>query len=108
MYKKEIVFYETESGKKPFYDWFKSLDKKTKERILVRLNRLQEGNSGDFKYLDEDIYELKLRFGSGYRIYYGNCEDIIVLILCGGDKSSQLKDFQKAKTYFKDFKERIK
>lgn len=108
MNKKEIVFYETESGKKPFHDWFKSLDKKTKERILVRLDRLQAGNPGDFKYLDEDIYELKLRFGSGYRIYYGNYEDIIVLILCGGDKSSQSKDIQKAKTYFKDFKECIK
>lgn len=108
MNKKEIIFYETESGKKPFYNWFKYLDKKTKERILVRLDRLQEGNLGDFKYLDGDIYELKLFFGSGYRIYFGNCEDIIVLILCGGDKSSQLKDIEKAKSYFRDYKERIK
>ncbi len=107
MHKKEIIFYQTETGKKPFYNWLSSLDKKTKERILVRLDRLQDGNLGNFRYLDNDLYELKLHFGSGYRIYFGNYKDIIVLILCGGDKSSQTQDIKKANRYFDDYKERI-
>lgn len=107
MNEKEIIFYESKSGKKPFQFWFKSMDKKIKERILARLDRIEQGNFGDYKYIDDDIYELKFNFGSGYRIYFAQDGDAIVILLCGGDKSSQSQDIEKAKNYFKDFKERI-
>lgn len=66
-----------------------------------------QGNLGDYKSLGEDLYELRLHFGSGYRIYYGELEDIIILLLCGGDKSTQSRDIIKAKNYFKEYKESL-
>lgn len=75
-------------------------------RIYKRLERLQEGNYGDFKIIDEEISELRFTFGSGYRIYFTEQDEIIVLLLCAGDKSTQSKDIQKAKMYLKELNER--
>lgn len=86
----------------PFIEWMNSLDKVTKARIQSRLTRLLENNFGDHKKLDSEISELRLKFGSGYRIYYTEVDNVIVLLITGGDKSTQSKDIQKAKTYFKN------
>ncbi len=81
------------------YDkWFKKIkNNQYKARILARLNRIRQGNFGDFKQLEDDLFELRLFFGPGFRIYYTVQEDTVVLMLCGGDKSSQQKDIEKAK-----------
>jgi putative addiction module killer protein len=60
---------------------------------------------GDHKYLCDEISELRLDFGAGYRIYYSENNSIIILLLCGGDKSSQDRDIKKAKEYLKNYKE---
>lgn len=92
-------------GKKPFADWFaKFKDSKIKARIRQRINRLEEGNYGDYKSVGDGVYELRLFFGSGYRIYFAEVGDTVVLLLCAGDKSSQSKDIEKAKEYWKEFK----
>ena len=100
---KEIKYYITKSGKCPFKIWFNSLDKS----ILTRIDkRLTEDNYGEFKQLDSNISELKINFGSGYRIYYTEKNDVIIILLCAGDKKTQSKDIQKAKEYFEDWKGR--
>jgi putative addiction module killer protein len=82
----------------PLYEkWFAKLkDSSVKIKILARLARVENGNFGDFKQLKEDLFELRLFFGSGLRIYYTVQDDRVVLLLAGGDKSSQSKDIEKA------------
>jgi len=106
MNQKIIKIYETPEGKKPFENWLNSIkNQKIQDRILIRLNRLESGNFGDTKYVGDDVYELRYHFDSGYRVYYGLDGEFIVLLLCGGDKSTQSKDIDKAQKYFKEYKE---
>ena len=103
---KEILTYKTLDGKCPFDIWLNNLDNSTKARIIKRLEMVAEGNYGDFKKIDSDISELRFKFGAGYRIYYTEVENIIIILLYGGDKSTQSKDIKKAKVYLQDLKER--
>ena len=61
------------------------------------------GNFGQCEPVGEGVFELKIDFGPGYRVYFGKIGAKCILLLCGGDKSSQKNDIQKAKTYFKDY-----
>lgn len=81
------------------YDaWIDSLkDGTVRSRIALRLARLEMGNFGDHKALGDSLYELRFFFGSGFRIYYTLRGDTIVLLLTGGDKSTQKKDIKKAR-----------
>jgi putative addiction module killer protein len=79
--------------------------KTTQLRVVDRLNRIRDGNFGDSKTLQEGICELRLHFGSGYRVYYGKVGTRIVLLLCGGDKGNQQRDIKKALKYWNDYKE---
>ena len=88
---------QTSNNKSPLIEWLDSLDKPNKIRIQSRLTRLLENNFGDHKKIDNEISELRFNFGSGYRIYYTEVDNIIVLLINGGDKSTQNKDIQKAK-----------
>ena len=105
---KEIVAYKTSTGKCPYDEWFYKLDKTIQARIEKRMERVEEGNYGDYKKLDSDISELRFKFGAGYRIYFEEFNDIIVILLCAGDKSSQVDDIKKAKQYLEDLIERTK
>ena len=66
-------------------------------RLIARIRQAETGNLGDWKQIDATIYELRLHFGSGYRIYFTRRERNVVLLLVGGDKSSQQRDIQKAR-----------
>lgn len=92
------------SDKAPFIEWLDSLDKATKARVQSRLTRLLENNFGDHKKIDNEISELRLKFGSGYRIYYTEIDNIIVLLINGGDKSTQSKDIEKAKSILQEWR----
>jgi len=75
---KELREYLTFDGKCPFGDWLESLkDVKARAIIRVRLNRLRIGNFGDCKFIGEGVYELKIDFGSGYRVYFGQDGNIL-------------------------------
>lgn len=86
--------YVDDEGNEPIIIWLKSLDTTTRKRILLRLDRLKDGNFGDFKKIDNNLYELRFMFGAGYRIYYTIENDTIVLLINGGDKKSQSKDIK--------------
>lgn len=104
---KQIILYDLQNGKEPFDIWLSSIkDKTTRAKIKTSILRLSVGNYGDCKRLSNNISELRLHFGSGYRIYFSDLNKIIILLLCGGDKSAQSKDIEKATNYLKDYKER--
>lgn len=101
----EIEVYKTASGKQPFNNWLnKTKDIYTKAKILSRLDRLKLGNFGDCKALDGGIYELRIHYGSGMRVYYAKKGAKIILLLCGGNKGSQKRDIKRAKLYLEDYK----
>lgn len=99
-----ILNYIDDNGKEPIIDWLKSLDGTTRKRILLRFDRLKDGNFGDYKQLDEYLYELRFSFGSGYRVYYTLENNKIILLINGGDKKSQVKDIKNAKEIVKRLK----
>ncbi|MDY7014186.1 MAG: type II toxin-antitoxin system RelE/ParE family toxin [Cyanobacteriota bacterium] len=104
---REIRIYTTQEGTCPFLQWRNSLkDQKAKAKIRARLDRVEEGNLGDCKFVVEGIYELRINYGPGYRIYFGQDEDVIILLLWGGKKSTQAKDIRKAQDYWKDYRSR--
>lgn len=90
--------YEIRQGLE-FSKWFaKVKDRPTKIKLLARLARVENGNFGDHKKISQDLFELRFKFGPGYRVYYTIQNDVVVLLLVGGDKSSQKKDIKKALT----------
>ncbi len=98
---KEIKIFEYKNNA-PLFKWINSVDNSLKRRIVERLNRLEEEEYyGDFKIIDSEIKELRFKFGAGYRIYFHETNNVIILLLCGGDKSTQSKDIKKAKEYLK-------
>lgn len=89
-----------------FSAWLKGLrDPKTRARIIVRLKRLLDGNAGDAKPIGGGLSELRLDFGPGYRVYFGQHGDALIILLAGGDKRSQDKDIKKAHALWAAWKE---
>ncbi|GET40775.1 type II toxin-antitoxin system RelE/ParE family toxin [Microseira wollei] len=104
---REIQNYQTADGRSPFEEWLGSLrDLKTTVKIEKRLQRVKLGNLGDYRSVGEGVCELKIDYGPGYRVYFGKIGSTIVLLLCGGDKSTQEQDILKAKEYWKDYERR--
>ena len=101
---KRVVKIAQIGEKVPFIEWMGSLDNVTRIRIQSRLTRLLENNFGDHKKIDNEISELRFKFGSGYRIYYTEIDNIIVLLINGGDKSTQSKDINKAKSILQEWR----
>jgi putative addiction module killer protein len=101
---REVLIYETAEGKSPFEDWLGGL-KDAVGRALVRkrINRVRLGNLGRNRSLGDGVWELKIDFGPGYRVYYGEDGPRIVVLICGGDKGSQDRDIAKAKEYWRDY-----
>ena len=81
-----------------FIAWLTALrDVQARARITKRIDRLAEGNFGDAKSVGDGVSELRFDFGPGYRIYYTMRGDVVVILLCGGDKASQARDIARAK-----------
>lgn len=107
---KEVIVYETSSGTEPFTEWLRALrDREAQTRIRARLNRLEtQGNLGDYKSVGTGIYELRIDHGPGYRVYCAFAGQRVVLLLCGGDKSTQQRDVERAQEFWLDYQRRNK
>ena len=104
----DIKIYQSRSGNEPFIKWLSSIrDKVTVARIRSRLRRVEEtGNLGDYRLVGDGVFEFRLQFGAGYRIYFGRIADNTILLLRGGDKGSQSRDIEKAKADWKEHNSR--
>jgi putative addiction module killer protein len=89
-----------------FSNWLRALrDQRGKAKILVRIDRLARGNPGDVEPVGEGVSELRIDYGPGYRIYFVKRGVALVLLLCGGDKRTQVKDIARAKRLATDYRE---
>jgi putative addiction module killer protein len=104
----EVLRYVTESGREVIREWLDELrDARAVTRIVMRIDRLADGNFGDCKALRDGVCELRIDYGPGYRVYYAIVGRTCVLLLCGGDKRKQSGDINRALGYLKDYKRRI-
>ena len=88
-----------------YADWFAGLrDRQAKTRIDIRIRRLSLDNAGDVKPVGEGVSELKLDYGPGYRIYFGEDGQTLVILLCAGNKGTQRADIRKARAYWQEYR----
>jgi putative addiction module killer protein len=104
LYKGQIEILQTEI----FRDWLRGLsDRKARQRIDDRLKRLAGGNAGDTKSVGDGVRELRCHFGPGYRVYYMWRDEVLIILLNGGDKGSQKRDIALAKQLAKEAEDGI-
>jgi len=101
----ELLSYRHRGGHCPFDQWISDLEFKTRQRILDRVARMKTGQFGDYKTINHQLYELRLFFGPGYRVYFAERRGTIIVLLTGGDKSSQNRDIKRAMKYWKSYLE---
>jgi putative addiction module killer protein len=103
----ELRRYLTEAGKDVFGEWLAGLkDTRTKAKIVARIDRLSAGNFGDCKLLRGGLFELRIDWGPGYRVYYALLSRTCLLLLGGGDKRKQSSDIKRALMHLEDYRER--
>ena len=101
---KNLVIYQSQEGTYPFEKWLNGLrDIQGRAIIRKRLNRIRLGNLGDSKQLSAGVFELRIDFGPGYRVYFGKQNKSIVVLLYGGDKSTQSKDIKTSQQFWFDY-----
>jgi putative addiction module killer protein len=89
-----------------FTNWLRDLrDRQGRAKILARIDRLEDGNPGDTSSVGAGVVEMRIDFGPGYRVYYVQCGEIVIVLLCGGDKSTQDNDIKRAKLLASQLKE---
>jgi putative addiction module killer protein len=100
-----LEMYVRKDGKTPYRDWFLGLrDKRVAVKIAKRLDLLTLGGFGKHRVLEGGLVELKIDYGPGIRIYAGLAGPVLVILLCGGDKSTQHHDIALAKEYWDDYR----
>ena len=103
----EVRYYVDRAGRNVFDEWVSELvDHRAQAKITLRIDRLAVGNFGDCRSLGHGLYELRIDWGPGYRVYYALAGNLCVLLLCGGDKPKQASDIERARSYLKDYKAR--
>ena len=101
----EILHYLTPNGDDVFQAWLDHLaDAAAVARIIARLDRVQNGNFGDCKPVGNGVWELRIDYGPGYRMYFRRRGNEIIILLCGGDKSKQAADIKTAKRLAEDWR----
>lgn len=103
----QVLEYTLEDGRIPFREWLEGLkDREARARIRVRINRIRLGNFGDTKSVGGGVSELRISHGPGYRVYFGRTGTTVVILLHGGDKTSQARDVKLARQQWADFQRR--
>jgi putative addiction module killer protein len=105
----DLQDYLTPEGEDPYAIWLASLkDRQARARVLVRIGRMASGNFGDVKPVGDGVWEARIDWGPGYRVYYAQAGKRLVLLLIGGDKRKQQIDIKLAHEYWKDWQHRRK
>lgn len=104
----EVLAYVEASGRCPFRRWFADLDPRATSKITIALTRLEQGNLSNVKSVGEGVFEYRVDFGPGYRIYFGRDGDTVVILLGGGTKRRQSQDIADAQERWTDYKRRKK
>ena len=102
----EIRQYVDRLGRNPFERWLDSIDGGTQARVAVSLARLEHGNFSAARGEGEGVFELRLDFGPGYRVYFGKDGERLVILLGGGSKKRQQTDIERARALWKEYKAR--
>jgi putative addiction module killer protein len=97
--------YLTADGRNPFREWLATLDLAVRARVQARVLRFELGNLGDHKGVGAGVWEARLTFGPGYRIYFGKDGDVVIVLLLGGAKASQARDIRRAQEFWRDYLE---
>ena len=100
-----VVHYVTWSGRDPFDAWFRRQSADVRARIQTRIDRIELGNFGDHSGVGKGVFELRLHFGPGYRIYFGRDGDTLVVLLAAGMKRRQRQDIRDAQALWNEYKE---
>lgn len=104
----ELVNYVRQGGDVPLDNWLNDLSTQTRAKIRSRINRLRQGNFGNCEPIGHGLSELKINYGPGFRVYFGRKGSMVILLLCGGDKSSQSADIRKAHDLWQEYQTRAK
>ena len=100
----DIQTYRTDDDVEPYVAWLGALpDRQAKARIVVRVNRMAGGNLGDVKPVGDGVWEARIDYGPGYRLYYAQAGRRLILLLIGGDKRTQQSDIAKAHRYWNNW-----
>ena len=102
----EIVEYTNETDKNPFSEWFFGLEARAAAKVTTAIARLENGNTSNVESVGNGVYEYKINFGPGYRIYFAYDGKTIIILLAGGTKKRQSRDIQTAKARWTDYKAR--
>jgi len=105
---KKLVQYETPQGACPFADWFDRLDTRAALKVRTALARIETGNLGDVKPVGQGVSERRIDLGPGYRVYFGQDGDTLIVLLVGGSKKRQQKDIEQAHALWAEYKARKK
>ena len=104
----DIREYEADDGTSPLADWFDELDAQAAAKVTTALTRLELGNTSHVKGVGSGVFELKIDFGAGYRVYFGKDGQTIAILLGGGTKKRQQRDIEDAQSCWQDYKRRKK
>jgi len=102
----EIREYIDRQGRSAYANWFNGLNAQAAARLVTALIRLEKGNLSNVKGVGEGVFEYRIDFGPGYRIYFGKEEDTLIVLLGGGTKKRQQKDIENARMMWKEYKAR--
>ncbi|MCL4201479.1 MAG: type II toxin-antitoxin system RelE/ParE family toxin [Pirellulaceae bacterium] len=102
----KVAQYESEDGKVPFKAWFSSLDTKAALKVRTAVAQMEAGNYGDHKSVGSGVWERRIHFAKGYRVYFAKDGVELILLLSGGIKARQQSDIDMAKEYWSDYKNR--
>ena len=100
----EIRYYVASDGQQPFAAWFADLEAAARAKVTRAIVRLEQGNFSNVKSVGEGVFEYRINFGPGYRVYFGQDGQTLVILLTGGTKKRQQRDIDAAHTYWQDYK----
>ena len=101
----EIRYYVAAGGQQPFAEWYADLDEMARARVTRAIVRLEQGNFSNVKSVGEGVFEYRIDFGPGYRVYFGQDGQTLVILLTGGTKKRQQRDIDAAHAYWRDYKQ---